>query len=386
MLRWFEKTDEKRPGVISSRIRLVRNWEEYKFPAMLGTQESEEMVRRLEFGLKDLSEVEGRKYEYAMLEELEELDRAALRERRIINRAAVEKKAPAGIILSEDEDTSILLNGDDHIRLQLLSSGLHLEELWERADVLDDYINERFPYAFDDRYGYLTSFPTNVGTGMRASVVVHLPMLSSGRKFPALIADMSRFGTAVRGVYGEGEDFYTAKGLFECLAAQSGIRFEYEAAEKSFLHPGKCANVLLGGEVVGYLGEFAPDLAAQLSLETSLYLGELDYAKVAQVLAGRKKYVALPKFAEVKRDLALVTAESTTCAEVEKVIRESCKYLTDVHLFDVYRGAQVGEGKKSMAFSVTFTPKDKAISPEDADGYVRRILKALHEKAGAELR
>ena len=204
MLRWFEKTDEKRPGVISSRIRLVRNWEEYKFPAMLGTQESEEMVRRLEFGLKDLSEVEGRKYEYAMLEELEELDRAALRERRIINRAAVEKKAPAGIILSEDEDTSILLNGDDHIRLQLLSSGLHLEELWERADVLDDYINERFPYAFDDRYGYLTSFPTNVGTGMRASVVVHLPMLSSGRKFPALIADMSRFGTAVRGVYGEG--------------------------------------------------------------------------------------------------------------------------------------------------------------------------------------
>ena len=88
----------------------------------------------------------------------------------------------------------------------------------------------------------------------------------------------------------------------------------------------------------------------------------------------------------MKRDLALVTAESTTCAEVEKVIRESCKYLTDAHLFDVYRGAQVGEGKKSMAFSVTFTPKEKAISPEDADGYVKRILKALHEKVGAELR
>ena len=188
------------------------------------------------------------------------------------------------------------------------------------------------------------------------------------------------------GIYGEGEDFYTAKGLFECLAAQAGIRFTYEVAEKPFLHPGKSANILLDGEVVGYLGEFAPDLAAELSLETSLYLGELDYAKVAQTLAGRKKYVALPKFAEVKRDLALVTAESTTCAEVEKVIRESCKYLTDAHLFDVYRGAQVGEGKKSMAFSVTFTPKEKAISPEDADGYVKRILKALHEKVGAELR
>lgn len=229
MLRWFEKTDEKRPGVISSRIRLVRNWEEYKFPAMLGTQESEEMVRRLEFGLKDLAEVEGRKYEYAMLEELEELDRAALRERRIINRAAVEKKAPAGIILSEDEDTSILLNGDDHIRLQLLSSGLHLEELWERADALDDYINERFPYAFDDRYGYLTSFPTNVGTGMRASVVVHLPMLSSGRKFPALIADMSRFGTAVRGVYGEGEENFGS--LYEISNQKTLGQSEKEIAD-----------------------------------------------------------------------------------------------------------------------------------------------------------
>lgn len=206
MLRWFEQTDSGRPGVISSRIRLARNWEAYRFPAMLEEKESEELVHRLEFGLKDLSAVEGKQYDFAMLNDLEELDRAALRERRILNSAAVAKKEPAGLILSEDEDTSILLNGDDHIRLQLLSPGLHLEELWERADAFDDFINERFPYAFEERYGYLTSFPTNVGTGLRASVVVHLPMLSLGRKFSGLIADMSRFGTAIRGVYGEGEE------------------------------------------------------------------------------------------------------------------------------------------------------------------------------------
>lgn len=206
MLKWFEQTDEGRPGVISSRIRLARNWEEYKFPAMLDLKESEELVRRLEFGLKDLTAVEGKQYDFAMLNDLEELDRAALRERRILNSAAVAKQEPAGMILSEDEDTSILLNGDDHIRLQLLAPGLHLEELWERADAFDNFINERFPYAFDERYGYLTSFPTNVGTGLRASVVVHLPMLSLGRKFSGLIADMSRFGTAIRGVYGEGEE------------------------------------------------------------------------------------------------------------------------------------------------------------------------------------
>lgn len=213
MLRWFEQTDAGRPGVISSRIRLVRNWSEYRFPAMLSEKESDELVHRLEFGLKDLTEVEGKQYDYAMLGDLEELDRAALKERRILNTAAVVKKGPAGIILSGDEDTSILLNGDDHIRFQLLAMGLHLEELWERADQFDDYINERFSYAYDERYGYLTSFPTNVGTGMRASVVVHLPMLSLGRKFSGLIADMSRFGTAIRGIYGEGEENFGS--LFE---------------------------------------------------------------------------------------------------------------------------------------------------------------------------
>ena len=188
------------------------------------------------------------------------------------------------------------------------------------------------------------------------------------------------------GVYGADEDFYTAKGLFEALAAQAGVKFEYLPVEKPFLHPGKSASVLLDGEVVGYLGELAPDIAASLSLEICLYLGELDYAKVAAVLCSRKKYQALPKFHEIKRDLALVAEETCPCAEIEKVIREGCKYLTDVKLFDVYRGAQIGEGKKSMAFTVTFTPREKAIAPEDADGYVKRILKSLKEKLNIELR
>lgn len=206
MLRWFEETDSSRPGVISSRIRLARNWQDYEFPAKLGGKESGEMVHRLEFGLKDLGEAEGRHFEFAMLDDLEELDRVALKERRILNSAAVSKKKPSGVFLSDNEDTGIVLNCDDHIRIQLLKAGLHLEELWERADRIDDFINERFAYAFDDRYGYLTSFPTNVGTGLRASAVIHLPMLSQGRKFSSLIGDMSRFGAAIRGVYGEGEE------------------------------------------------------------------------------------------------------------------------------------------------------------------------------------
>ena len=102
----------------------------------------------------------------------------------------------------------IVLGGDDHIRMQILSPGLKLDELWQKADALDDYVNERFSYAFDEKYGYLTSFPTNVGTGLRACVVLHLPTLSQVRKFQSIVADMSRFGTAIRGLYGEGSDNY----------------------------------------------------------------------------------------------------------------------------------------------------------------------------------
>lgn len=210
MLRWFEQTDEERPHVISSRIRLVRNIEGAAFPAKLSEKEGKDLVCRLEFGLKDLGELDGKHYESSMLNDLEELDRVALRERRILNSATVSKKEPAAVILSEDEDTSLVLNGDDHIRMQFLKTGLHFDELWEKADRIDDYINERFPYAYDERYGYLTAFPTNVGTGLRASVVVHLPQLSQGKKFPALIGDMSRFGTTVRGVYGEGGENFGA--------------------------------------------------------------------------------------------------------------------------------------------------------------------------------
>lgn len=187
-------------------------------------------------------------------------------------------------------------------------------------------------------------------------------------------------------VWGGAEDFYTAKGAFEALAAELGVQFAYTAAERPYLHPGKCAALLLGGQPVGVLGELAPDLAEELSVEVPVYLGELDYAAVAAQADAAVHYTPLPKFPEVKRDLALLADEGVTCAEAEAVIRESCKFVTNVRLFDVYRGAQVGEGKKSMAFSVTFTPREKAIAPEDADGYIRRIVKALGEKLGLSQR
>lgn len=208
MLKWFECVDSKRPGIISSRVRLVRNWNQYAFPSRLPQKESMEMLRRLELGLENLGSLDGRHYEYRSLGDFSDLDRKAMQERRVFNSTIASKKTPVGLILSEQEDVGIVLNGTDHIRLQMIAPGLHLGELWNQCDQMDDYINARFPYAFDQKYGYLTSFPTNVGTGMRASVVVHLPMLSMGKKFNGLVTEMGRFGAAVRGVYGEGSENY----------------------------------------------------------------------------------------------------------------------------------------------------------------------------------
>ncbi len=213
MLKWFEQETKDEPNIVSSRVRLVRNWDQYRFPKTLSDREGEELVKRLEFGLKNLEELDGTQYEYVYLEELDELSRRALRERRILNSAILNKKEIVGLIVSKDESTSLVLNGDDHIRMQFLSAGLCLNELWNRADKLDDYINARFSYAFDEKYGYLTSFPTNVGTGLRASVTLHLPTLSQGKKFSSLVGEMSRFGLTLRGVYGEGSENYGA--LFE---------------------------------------------------------------------------------------------------------------------------------------------------------------------------
>ena len=127
MMKWFEEVNLTRPAVICSRVRLVRNLEQYAFPSRLDGKLAEEMIGRLEDGLKDLGTADGRHYEQARLQELSDLDRRALRERRVFNSTIASGKAPAGVMVSDDERVGIVLNGTDHIRIQLFASGLHLD-------------------------------------------------------------------------------------------------------------------------------------------------------------------------------------------------------------------------------------------------------------------
>ena len=175
----------------------------------------------------------------------------------------------------------------------------------------------------------------------------------------------------------------------EKLAELCHLSFKYERADKSFLHPGVSANVILDGECVGYIGELDPAIAMSLGLDKKVYLGELDLVAIATALDDAIRYKNLPKFPAMQRDLALIADEKLTCAEIEDVLMHSCKYVTAAKLFDVYRGGQIPEGKKSMAFTLTFTPDaqvEKAFTPETLDGYVKKILGNLKYKLGIELR
>lgn len=204
MEKWYSVPGKEDSNVVYSRVRLVRNWREYPFPQKMTKEQSMEMTGKLSEGLKGIGSLDGKRYKVSYLDRMAELEKAALLERRAINRSISKKQESAGLILSEDERAGIVLNGDDHIRIQVLEKGLELTECYGKADAMDDFIGDRFEYSFDEKYGYLTSFPTNVGTGLRASVIVHLPSLSRKKNFSSLVADMGRFGTQVRGVYGEG--------------------------------------------------------------------------------------------------------------------------------------------------------------------------------------
>lgn len=229
MLKWFEREEENRQNIISSKIRLARNWSEYVFPSRLSDEDGLEMVKRLCDGLADLGEQDGRMYETAYLNELSEVDVRALKERRVLNASVLDRKAPMAVMVSQEEDLSLVFNGTDHIRIQGLSTGLHLQELLKAVNQVDDFINARFSYAFDEKYGYLTSFPTNVGTGMRAAVMVHLPSLSLGKKFPAILSNMGRFGVSIRGAYGEGRENYGA--IYEVTNQKTMGQTEKDLAE-----------------------------------------------------------------------------------------------------------------------------------------------------------
>ena len=231
----------------------------------------------------------------------------------------------------------------------------------------------------------LANIVRNVRRGNAAGRLFELANIYIARELPVRELPEERKHISL-GIWGEG-DFFDLKGAAEALADAFGLRLSYEAAEKPFLHPGIAACVKLGEKTVGWLGELHPAIGEELALEKKVYLGELDYAALEKKFAKDISFVPVPKFPDAVRDIAVVLPEAVTCAQVEACILKSCKAVRDTQLFDVFRGPLLGAGKKSMALHITFAAEgDKPVTPELSEKYFAKIVRALHDTLGAELR
>ncbi|VGO18461.1 protein arginine kinase [Pontiella sulfatireligans] len=198
---WLEAGVEEGP-VVSSRIRLARNLDQYSFP---GWASEEENLAVWNQAVAMFQTLEPNFISWSMAE-TPALDKEILFERHLISQELAEQEDSCGVFVSPDECMSVMVNEEDHIRIQSLQAGLNLQEAWRAADKLDDALEAQLTYAFSPKLGYLTSCPSNVGTGMRASVMLHLPGLVLMEEMDPVINGISKIGLAVRGMWGEGTE------------------------------------------------------------------------------------------------------------------------------------------------------------------------------------
>ena len=248
---WLRGSGPQSDIVISSRIRLARNLADFPFIARATEQDRDEIGKILRDRIEALhgaGKFSGQLI-YVDVRALEEVDRRFLVERQLISREHAEAEGARGVAIDPGEQISVMINEEDHLRIQVLKSGLDLTTAWDQISELDDLIEERVTYAYNERFGYLTACPTNVGTGLRVSVMLHLPALVITRQIDKVFRSLQKINLAVRGLYGEGSqamgDFYqisnqitlgmTEEELTKKVADVVPVLIDYERQARDFL-------------------------------------------------------------------------------------------------------------------------------------------------------
>ena len=201
MLRWFEENGKNSDVIISSRVRLARNLDNFNFSLKLNDKDARKMVDDAAGKIAAVKELE--QYTAFDFKNLDIYQKVAMKERHVISNFLLNQETAAGFV-SADENISVMLNEEDHVRIQAFVSGMDMHQAYAMADRLDDSIGKVLNYAYDEKYGYLTTCPSNVGTGMRASYMMHLPALAGNSRIAGLATEIGRFGLVLRGIYGEG--------------------------------------------------------------------------------------------------------------------------------------------------------------------------------------
>lgn len=244
---WLRGSGPESDIVISSRIRLARNLAEFPFVRRASDEEKSQIAKAT---LGKMESIEAwKEMLYLNLDGLDDIDRQFLVERQLMSREMAESDGDRAVVIDCDERFSVMVNEEDHLRIQVMCSGLDLQAAWQRIDDLDNELEQKLNYAFHESLGYLTACPTNVGTGLRVSVMLHLPALVITREIEKVFRSLQKINVAVRGLYGEGSqfmgDFYqvsnqitlgrTESELVETVSEVVPRIIEYERRAREFL-------------------------------------------------------------------------------------------------------------------------------------------------------
>jgi len=202
--KWFDGTGPAAEIVISSRIRLARNLAGFEFLSCLGKQRQQQVLQKLKAAITELDF--GKETFFIDMKKISPLEQDLLVERHLISRQHAKAKGPRGIVSAGDESFTAMINEEDHLRIQVFKTGLQLRECWEQINRFDDMIEEKVEYAFSPKFGYLTACPTNLGTGIRVSVMLHLPALKLTGEIEKFFNAARDTDLVVRGLFGEGTE------------------------------------------------------------------------------------------------------------------------------------------------------------------------------------
>ena len=203
---WMSSEGPESDIVLTSRVRLARNMQTVKFPLLMTAEEADNVIQQVESQLITHSVSSFGQLELLKMNELNDLEKRVLVEKHLISPQLADESSYGATLLSDNEEISIMINEEDHIRIQCIKPGFQVLQALEEANKIDDLMEESINYAFHAEMGYLTSCPTNIGTGLRASVMMHLPGMVLTQQMNRIIPAIQQLGLVVRGIYGEGSE------------------------------------------------------------------------------------------------------------------------------------------------------------------------------------
>ncbi|QOY37499.1 protein arginine kinase [Anaerobacillus isosaccharinicus] len=203
---WMNHEGPESEIVLSTRIRLARNLKDYSFPIISSIDEANLVVKQVREHFEGKNYDQFGPFELLEMDEMKPNEKRVLVEKHLISPQLADESKKGAVLLSADESISIMVNEEDHLRIQCLFPGFQINEGLVLANGIDDWVEEKLHFAFDENKGFLTSCPTNVGTGLRASVMMHLPALVLTKQLNKILPAINQLGLVVRGIYGEGSE------------------------------------------------------------------------------------------------------------------------------------------------------------------------------------